>query len=210
MPIHVPGVRDRRGRVGGGKRKVVAVLSLTAMVDLFTVLVVFLLQNYNVTGEIIEIPKGVDLPMARDVKELKPATVVIISKDDVRVNNKVVLDYKSLTSPFPRLEVVPELKEELSKALLKAKSDHESVQNKIRKAFQKVGDDEKKSTEVEPYRKVTISADKEVSVYAVRRIMYTITDTVYNVTKPESGESFEEGIAEINFAVLKDTDSEEI
>ena len=41
MPIHVPGKRERRGRVVNKKRSAVAALSLVAMVDLFTVLVVF-------------------------------------------------------------------------------------------------------------------------------------------------------------------------
>ena len=45
MAIYVPGKRDRRGVRAGAKRNVVAVLQLTAMVDMFTVLVVFLLQK---------------------------------------------------------------------------------------------------------------------------------------------------------------------
>ena len=39
------------------KRSVTAILSLTAMVDMFTVLVIFLLQNYSATGEVLFIPK---------------------------------------------------------------------------------------------------------------------------------------------------------
>lgn len=51
MPIHVPGHRNRSGRQKKPvKRNAVAVLSLTAMVDMFTVLTVFLLQNYASTG----------------------------------------------------------------------------------------------------------------------------------------------------------------
>jgi len=45
VAIYTPGLRSRRGRAKGSKRDAVAVLQLTAMVDLFTVLVVFLLQT---------------------------------------------------------------------------------------------------------------------------------------------------------------------
>ena len=93
MPIHVPGKRDRNGKMSAGKRSVVAVLSLTAMVDLFTVLVVFLLQNYNETGEVLDIPEGVQLPAARQVQELKPANVVVISPEEILLNNEAVATF---------------------------------------------------------------------------------------------------------------------
>ena len=41
MAIHVPGIRKRNGLAVSSKRKTVASLSLTAMVDMFTVLVIF-------------------------------------------------------------------------------------------------------------------------------------------------------------------------
>ena len=62
MAIHVPGLRDRHGKVGGGKRSAVAVLNMTAMVDMFTVLCVFLLQNYATTNQILPMPDKVELP----------------------------------------------------------------------------------------------------------------------------------------------------
>ncbi|MCB0349885.1 MAG: adventurous gliding motility protein S, partial [Bdellovibrionales bacterium] len=93
MPIHVPGKRDRHGKMSSGKRSAVAVLSLTAMVDLFTVLVVFLLQNYATTGEILDIPEGVKLPDASEVRELKPANVIIVSNKEIKLNNDTVATY---------------------------------------------------------------------------------------------------------------------
>ena len=59
MAIHAPGRRARNNkRAMGPKRNAVASLSLTALVDMFTVLTIFLLQNYNSTGEVIHIPIG--------------------------------------------------------------------------------------------------------------------------------------------------------
>ena len=60
MAIHRPGERFRYHNILSkrkGKRGVTAVLSLTAMVDMFTVLAIFLLQNYNVKDFIVYTPK---------------------------------------------------------------------------------------------------------------------------------------------------------
>src|SRR6185437_10611303 len=92
MAIFVPGRRDRHNsRTGKTARSVVVMLSLTAMVDMFTVLVVFLLQNYNTTGQVIYIPKQVKLPEAHSVKELKTSNVVILSEDGIMLN-KIQID----------------------------------------------------------------------------------------------------------------------
>src|SRR5690348_749783 len=97
MPIYAPGRRDRHNKKRGKSgRKVVAMLSLTAMVDMFTVLTVFLLQNYNATGQVIHIPKEVTLPKASEVKELAPARVVTISKKELLIDDKKVTDFQTV------------------------------------------------------------------------------------------------------------------
>ncbi|MEK7356260.1 MAG: adventurous gliding motility protein S, partial [Bdellovibrionota bacterium] len=61
MAIYAPGRRDRHNRPERStSRSVMAHLSLTAMVDMFTVLAVFLLQNYQTTGEVIDITDNVE------------------------------------------------------------------------------------------------------------------------------------------------------
>src|SRR5690606_13494968 len=96
MPIHVPGKRSRRGRPQSTKRSAVAVLQLTAMVDLFTVMVVCLLQNYASTQQILPLPDAVDLPAAMTVKELKPANVVILDEQEVRLNTTRIIDFRTV------------------------------------------------------------------------------------------------------------------
>ena len=89
MAIFVPGLRDKHNRPkNNGKREVVAHLSLTAMVDMFTVLVVFLLQNYNTQA--IQIQQKVELPEAQAIKKLQPANVVVIGDREILVNDKKV------------------------------------------------------------------------------------------------------------------------
>ena len=87
MAIYAPGRRDRHNRtIRSRSRTVVAMLSLTAMVDMFTVVAVFLLQNYKTTGEVIQLDDAVALPKAHAVKELRPATVVIVSKEKITMD----------------------------------------------------------------------------------------------------------------------------
>src|SRR5271163_2191465 len=96
MPIHVPGKRNRSGKLKIGKRSAVAVLNMTAMVDMFTVLCVFLLQNYATTNQILPMPDKVDLPAAHEVKELKPSNVVIIGEDGIMLNNIKVAEFQAV------------------------------------------------------------------------------------------------------------------
>ena len=67
-----------------GKRDVTALLSLTAMVDMFTVLVIFLLQNYNTTGEILYIP---NVPVKASLNEY-----IDISKEYSTPNSKTFVN----------------------------------------------------------------------------------------------------------------------
>jgi biopolymer transport protein ExbD len=95
MPIRRPGERFRYHRILNrkkGKRSLTAILSLTAMVDMFTVLAIFLLQNYNVKDFIVYTPKEVILPKAQSTKELKPAFVITISKKEILLDKVFFLE----------------------------------------------------------------------------------------------------------------------
>ena len=97
MPIHVPGYRTHRSKkITSTKRNVVAVLQLTAMVDLFTVLVVFLLQNYASTNQILPISETIILPKATATKRLVPSFVVVLSKDKLTFNGKDLENFSQI------------------------------------------------------------------------------------------------------------------
>lgn len=189
MAIYTPGKRDRHGRIGGSKRSVVAVLSLTAMVDLFTVLVVFLLQNYATTGEVINIPEGVKLPNAQEVKELKPANVIVVSEKEISVNNNKVADYQQVKNQQDWL--VPAVSDKIREIVEKGEREKATLGNKIKSAVSSAKEGAEEDT-IDQFRKVTIQADKEVDFLTVKKVMYSVTDG---------------GIYEINFAVMKNSES---
>ncbi|MCM2352976.1 MAG: biopolymer transporter ExbD [Pseudobdellovibrio sp.] len=192
MAIQKPGQRHRYHRLlkrRGGKRSVTAILSLTAMVDMFTVLVIFLLQNYNSTGEILYIPKEVTLPKAARVNELKPAVVVTVSAKEVLIDRTSVATFAEVQASTDW--VIPNLRDQVRVLLEKAKSDQEAkLQNKIRNVVDKTVGNE----EVDPnaWRKVTLQADKDMDYLTLKKVMYSI---------------YEAGGGPINFAVAKEAEN---
>lgn len=192
MAIQKPGERHRYHRLlkrRGGKRAVTAMLSLTAMVDMFTVLVIFLLQNYNSTGEILYIPKEVTLPKAARVNELKPAVVVTVSAKEVLIDRTSVATFAEVQASTDW--VIPNLRDQVRVLLEKAKSDQEAkLQNKIRNVVDKTVGNE----EVDPnaWRKVTLQADKDMDYLTLKKVMYSI---------------YEAGGGPINFAVAKEAEN---
>lgn len=81
---------SRKHRKGGMKRAVIAGLMLTPMVDMFSLLVIFLLQSFSASPEMIYVGKNITLPNAVSGIELADAAVLSISSEGV------VLDQKSV------------------------------------------------------------------------------------------------------------------
>lgn len=186
MAIHPPGQKFRNSRILSrkkGKREVVAILSLTAMVDMFTVLVVFLLQNYNITGQVIYIPKEVTLPKAERIKELKPAVVITISNKEILLDKTSVISFADLRAQSDWM--IQPLFVGLTKALQDAKIEFGKNTGKKIKEMVGMGKDE----DLNAWNKVTIQADKGIDFLTVKKVMYTVSEA---------------GAGEINFAVMKD------
>ncbi|WII73448.1 biopolymer transporter ExbD [Bdellovibrio sp. 22V] len=188
MAIFRPGERHRYHNILSkrkGKRDVTALLSLTAMVDMFTVLVIFLLQNYNATGEILYIPKEVVLPKATSVRELKPAHVVTISSKEILLDKDAVATFEEVKASEDW--AIQNLKDKLQEALAKSKAEQESkLQNKIRDVVESTRGEAEEDPNA--WSKVTIQADKGVDFLTVKKVLYTVTEA---------------GAGEINFAVTK-------
>jgi biopolymer transport protein ExbD len=110
MAVHKPGKAlgksialksAQKGLQGRSSRAAYASLNLTAMVDMFTLLTVFLLANFSATGEILFMSKDIDLPEADATAQLERAPVVSISKRAVALEGEQV----ALTDELMRPEV---------------------------------------------------------------------------------------------------------
>lgn len=74
-------LRKKRGY--HGKKSGVPELPLVSLIDMFTILVIFLLMNFSTEGQSFFIPKGVKLPLASNGKPLQSAPLLSLSGSQV-------------------------------------------------------------------------------------------------------------------------------
>ena len=64
---------------GHGKKGVFAALQLTPLIDMFIVILIFLLMSFSASGDIVSANKNIKLPMAQQVEKLDRVPIVAIS-----------------------------------------------------------------------------------------------------------------------------------
>jgi biopolymer transport protein ExbD len=188
MAIYKPGERHRYHNIlkrRKGKRGVIAVLSLTAMVDMFTVLVIFLLQNFSSEQQMLDLHRDIKLPEAHSTKDLKPAFVVVVTSKEILLDKQVIATYDEVKGQKDWM--IQKLFDLMKTGLAKAKEDNDA---QLSKQIRDVVDQATKKTPEDPnaWNKVTVEADKTVDILTVKKVMYTVTEA---------------GAGEINFAVTK-------
>ncbi len=101
MPIVQPGKRPAKrfaasrilgGKMVRGRRTTNVDLNVVPMVDMMTMLVIFLLQQFSATGEVLYMQKDIKLPDARHGQQIEVAPVVAISASQVVVSGQKVAD----------------------------------------------------------------------------------------------------------------------
>lgn len=98
------------------KKNLMAGLTLTAMVDMFSVLVIFLLQTFSASPELL-VTKGVSLPVAASGAELQDAPVLSIAADGVYLDQKLVgTTDEILKNPEPLMTRLEALREQWQRA----------------------------------------------------------------------------------------------
>ncbi|MEM7083315.1 MAG: biopolymer transporter ExbD [Pseudomonadota bacterium] len=131
-------------------------LNLVSLMDIFTILVFFLLVNSS-DVETLQANKGVQLP--ESVAEQKPRenVVVMITATDILVQGEPTISLSAVTSRDDTL--IPELKNKL--------------QIQVDKLIAEAGEDERAN------REVTIMGDKSVPYSVLKKVMATCTDADY-------------------------------
>ncbi len=142
----------RKRKFGEDKKEEDFQLPLTSMIDMFSMLVIFLIMNFSSTGEIFFISKGVKLPETKFAANLQSKPLLSISGD------KVFLDAKNVGSnPLSLIEDdltnMPQLKD----ALRRIKAFEQSVNpNK-------------------PFKgEVNVQADEKTQIVYIKRVMNTL------------------------------------
>ena len=163
MPIVAPGKRPAKrfekskilgGKLSRGRKSTNADLNVVPMVDMMTMLVIFLLQQYSAAGEVLFMQKDIKLPDAQHGQMIEMAPVVAVSAEQVVVTGVKVADVRELDSDSGYLNI-PALEERLR-------------DEKKRWEFIHQQDPSKKWDGV-----VNIQADKAVPFRIVKRVMYS-------------------------------------
>ncbi len=170
MPIVMPGKRPARrfarSRVHGGtavagRRGTNAELNVVPMVDVMTMLVIFLLQQFSATGEVLYMQKDIQLPDARHGQQIEPAPVVAISGDHLVLSGRKVADLADLArDPYV---AIPALEERLRDERKRWEYVHQNDPDRDR-----------------AWRgEVNVQADVKVPFRIVKRVMYSAAQAGY-------------------------------
>lgn len=144
---YIPSHKKRHRRVPREAR-----LQLTSMMDMFTILLVFLLKTYSTHGQLINPSQDLTLPVSRVQQPPELGLDVTVSSDWILVNGKPI----EQTPEVARMEgfIIPRLQDELIKYALEAEKMEELYGAKFS-------------------GKVTIQGDRRLSYRLLIKVMAT-------------------------------------
>ena len=144
-----------------GKKSTYASLNLTPMIDMFVMMIIFLLMTFSASGEIIMISKDIKLPDATQFAQLEQANVIAITAPEGDPRGGVVtLDGRDVASVRELVESespdwkIPRLSEELETFKHNCKLLHPDDADLVC-SF------------------VIVQADKKVEFKALKKVMYS-------------------------------------
>jgi biopolymer transport protein ExbD len=145
--------RARRMARHHGRHKMVATLNLTSLMDIFTILLIFLLVNNNNAAKL---PEDQDIQLPESTAQELPNDVLIIqvSATNVIIDGRKIADTQAVRAQEERTvdALVEELKYRASRAL---------------------------AMDVEEEREVMIQADRDVPYAVIKKLMRSCMETPY-------------------------------
>ena len=150
-------VRRRRGQ---RKRGTQTPLRMTSMMDILTVLLLFLLKSFVVEGEVITPPPGVALPESTSDTAPEASVVVAIFEDTIMLDGQVVARVSTATAAGDLL--IPTLAEGLSLsyeqglAIAERRGDADAFRDRV-----------------------AIQGDQDISFDILQRVMFTCQHSGY-------------------------------
>jgi biopolymer transport protein ExbD len=152
-------VRRRHRKRGDGTVK----LNITSMIDMFTLMVVFLLKNYSAQGQLVTPATNLLLPSSTVEKNAGEALSVKVSQTNIMVENNIVVDEKGYQAVLSQKDFLIE---------------------PLYNVLKKYCDEAKKSSEMfktEFSGKISIQGDVAIPYNMLTRIMYTCGQAGYPV-----------------------------
>lgn len=133
-------------------------LNLTSMMDMMTIILVFLLKTYSTTGQIMTPSEDLKLPYSGSIDQPKKELSVSVTRHDVMIGTESVADLSELSTAE---NLIPSLYTRLSQFAEEAKND----EIKFGKPFT---------------HEVIIQADEDTPFRILVKILYTCGQSEYN------------------------------
>ncbi len=154
----LPNLRNHLGRgtgKGGSKRNLDAELTLTSLIDMFSVIIIFLMQTFSATGDVLIRNADIQLPAAVAGRELRRSPIVTIMPDKVSIEGFAVGENANIEERIEETDwELPELQARLQEYKRFFESVHQGV----------------------PFSgEVIVQADKGLDFIYLKRVMYTLT-----------------------------------
>lgn len=149
--------QPRNGRRALSALRKPAALKMTSMMDILTVLLLFLLKSFVVDGEAMTPPAGVNLPESSAENTPEESFVVAISGDAILVGNEPVVRTAELSGSTGLLI------ESLANRLDAMWTQRETIEKRTGRQSTK-----------SPI--VTIQGDRDVEFELLQRVMYTVSE----------------------------------
>lgn len=141
------------GRKGGD-----VVINVTAMVDMMMVLVIFLVMNFNVSGEMLFLSKDMKMPQAEHGDEVTRVPIVAISnKNELYFEGIKIVNMDTIDPNDPNWRIA-ELEEKLVDQ---------------RQRFEAIGQRQFENPEEDPTTTVNVQADVATDFKLLKRVLYT-------------------------------------
>ncbi len=136
-------------------------LKLTSMIDMFTILLVFLLKSYSAEGQIMTITKDLKLPESTSQMQPKVTSIIAITQEWILVDGR----------PIDKIENIMTSENLLIKPL-------EDELRKIRSISEGIGE---LSEDMQGFQgNITIQGNRDITFDLLKKIMLTCGSTGYN------------------------------
>lgn len=147
------------GRKGGD-----VYLNVTALVDMMMVLVIFLVMNFNASGEMLFLSKDIKMPQAENGGAVTRVPIISVSnKNQLYFEGVILTDLNNIDPNDPNWRIA-ELEEKL-------------VDNRQR--AEAIGKREWASPEEDPTTTVNVQSDKDTDFKLLKRVLYTCEQAGY-------------------------------
>ena len=146
--------RRKKHQTGSGKVS----LNLTSMMDMFTIILVFLLKTYSTEGQLIQPSENLTLPSSTVENPPEVALDVVVSREWIMVNNEPVIQLSAVEAQ-PGMIIAP-----LSQALQRYAREAKKMEEMYGVKFS---------------GKATIQGDKNLPFSTILKVMATCGRSEY-------------------------------